>query len=248
MKSTDVTMGAMHDTLIIPARFCGPPTSGNGGYSAGLLAASIDSEAVEVTLQRPPPLDRPLEVVRENDGAVLREGDDIVARAVPTTIELDAPEPVSVGVAVVAAESSRFRQAPGEHPFPTCFVCGPARAEGDGLRLFPGRVDGTDLFAVPWSPASEFADRSGYVRDELVWAALDCPSSFAMYLEEDPLEGPYVLGRLAVRIGARPRTDNDYVVTSWRVGVDGRKLFAGSALYDARGALLAIGRATWIRV
>ena len=26
------------------------------------------------------------------------------------------------------------------HPFPTCFVCGPERAEGDGLRLFPGRL------------------------------------------------------------------------------------------------------------
>ena len=69
-----------------------------------------------------------------------------------------------------------------------------------------------------------------------------------MYLEEDPLEGPYVLGRLAVHIDARPRTGNDYVVTSWRVGVDGRKLFAGSALWDARGALLAVGRATWIHI
>jgi hypothetical protein len=201
-----------------------------------------------VTLHRPPPLERPLRVEGDEDAVELRDGDDVVARAVPATVTIDVPAPVSVGVAVVAAESSRFRQSPGEHPFPTCFVCGPHRAEGEGLRLFPGRVEGTDLFAVPWSPAAEFGDDDGDVRDELVWAALDCPSSFAMYLEEDPLEGPYVLGRLAVRIDARPRTGNDYVVTSWRVGVDGRKLFAGSALWDARGALLAVGRATWIRL
>jgi hypothetical protein len=242
-------MAPMHDSLTIPARFCGPPTSGNGGFSAGLLAAFVGG-TVEVTLHRPPPLERPLhvDVAPDGEGAVLRDGDEVVARAVPTTVTLDVPEPVSVGVAVVAAESSHFRQAPGEHPFPTCFVCGPDRTEGDGLRLFPGQVTGTDIFAVPWSPAAEFADDTGNVRNEIVWAALDCPSSFAMYIASDPLEGTYVLGRLAVRIDERPKTGNDYVIVSWRIGVDGRKLFAGSALFDARGDLHAVGRATWIRV
>jgi hypothetical protein len=237
----------MHDTLMIPRRFCGPPTSGNGGYSAGLLAAYVDGPA-EVTLQRPPPLDRPLDVERADGEVVLRDGDDVVARAVPAPLDLEAPEPVSVGAAVVAAASSRFRQAPDEHPFPTCFVCGPGRGEGDGLRLFPGRVEGRDVFAVPWTPAPEFGDDAGYVRDEIVWSALDCPSSFAMYFEEAPLEGTYVLGRLAVRIEARPRVGDDYVVVAWREGVDGRKLFAGDALYDSRGNVLAVGRATWIRL
>lgn len=237
----------MHDTLTIPARFCGPPTSGNGGFSAGLLAAYVGG-TVEVTLHRPPPLERALDVDVSDEGAVLRDSDDVVARAVQATVTLDAPKPVSVGAAVVAAESSHFRQSPGAHPFPTCFVCGPDRAEGDGLRLFPGQVPGTDVFAVPWSPAAEFADDTGAICREIVWAALDCPSSFAMYQDSDPLPGVYVLGRLAVRIDERPKPGSDVVIVSWRVGVDGRKLFAGSALYDARGDLHAIGRATWIRV
>jgi hypothetical protein len=241
-------MGAMHDTLTIPARFCGPSTSGNGGYTSGLLAAYVEGTAAEVTLHRPPPLDRPLAVERTDEGVLLRDGDEVVARARATTVPFEAPEPVSVGVAVVAAEGSLFRRAPGEHPFPTCFVCGPDRRMGDGLRLFPGRVAGRDVFAVPWTPAAEFADEGACVRAEIVWAALDCPSSFAMYVEEDPLEGPYVLGRIAVRIERRPRVRDDHVVISWREGVDGRKLFAGSALHDARGDLLAVARATWIRL
>jgi hypothetical protein len=32
----------------------------------------------------------------------------------------------------------------------------------------------------------------------------------------------------------------------WQVGVDGRKTFTGSALYDAEGTLHAIAQQTWI--
>ena len=34
---------------------------------------------------------------------------------------------------------------PHEHPLPTCFVCGPARAKGDGLRIFAGPLGRTLL-------------------------------------------------------------------------------------------------------
>ena len=42
-------------TIRIERRFRGPPNSGNGGYSAGRLAAFIDGSAA-VTLHMPPPL------------------------------------------------------------------------------------------------------------------------------------------------------------------------------------------------
>jgi hypothetical protein len=237
----------MHATLVIPARFCGPPDSGNGGFTAGSLAALLDGPG-EVTLRTPPPLERPLAVERVGDELRLVDGDVVVAEAKPATVDLLAPPPVAVDEARAAEATSRFRQAPGEHPFPTCFVCGTDRHEGDGLRLFPGRLPGRDEFAVPWTPAAEFGDDDGLVRTEIVWSALDCPSSFAMYMEEDPLPGPYVLGRLAVRIASRPRVLEDHVVLGWRVGVDGRKLFAGSALYDAHGTVLAVAGATWISI
>jgi hypothetical protein len=52
------------ETLTIEGRFNGPEGSGNGGYTCGLLARELDGEA-EVTLRRPPPLDRPLVLVRD---------------------------------------------------------------------------------------------------------------------------------------------------------------------------------------
>ena len=61
------------------------------------------------------------------------------------------------------------------HPFPTCFACGTGRAEGDGLRIFPGRVaDATDTpgeqprprVAATWTPDSErHADDHTYATD-----------------------------------------------------------------------------------
>jgi hypothetical protein len=42
------------DSVTIPARFNGPHESGNGGYSAGALAAFLDG-AAEVSLRRPVP-------------------------------------------------------------------------------------------------------------------------------------------------------------------------------------------------
>ena len=237
----------MHATLVIPARFRGPPASANGGYTAGSLAAWLDGPA-EVTLRRPPPIDRPLDVEVDTDQVTLLDGGELIAEARRAVVDVEPPRAVTVDEAAAATEHSRFRRAPGEHPFPGCFVCGPDRAPGDGLRMFPGRVPARDVFAVPWTPASEFDDGYGNVRGQIVWSALDCPSSFAMYLEEDPLEGPFVLGRLAARIDAPVSTGMPHVVLGWRVGLDGRKLFAGSALYDASGTPLAVARATWIHV
>ena len=33
--------------LIVPSRFCGPPSSGNGGWTAGALATLIDHDCPE---------------------------------------------------------------------------------------------------------------------------------------------------------------------------------------------------------
>ena len=65
--------------LIVPRRFCGPPDSGNGGWTAGALAALDDADSpdnrcdswppIEVSLRQPPPLDTPLDVT-EADGVL----------------------------------------------------------------------------------------------------------------------------------------------------------------------------------
>jgi hypothetical protein len=241
----------MADTITVANRFCGPPDSGNGGYVCGLLGRYVVGDA-EVTLRHPPPLERPLTIEPTDDGgAVARDGDDVVAEAVPTTLDIVLPAPVTVDDAQRAAAVSPFLRSPEEHPFPTCFVCGPNRAAGDGLRLFATPVPGRDdLVGAAWTPDASLPRTAGddtRVADEIVWSALDCPSSFSMYLEPR-LEGPYVLGRLAAHLERSVSIGGRYVVVGWRVGVDRRKLFAGSALFDGEGVPVAFARATWVRL
>src|SRR5215216_7625205 len=98
----------MSQTLSIPGRFNGPPTSGHGGYCSGVIAGFLEGPA-EVTLRSPVPLDTPLEVIRERDGSVrVLEGETLVAEAHPAPeLELEAPGPVSVEEARLA--KTRYR-------------------------------------------------------------------------------------------------------------------------------------------
>jgi hypothetical protein len=216
----------------IDARFNGPPGSANGGYTCGLLAELVGGPA-EVTLRRPPPLARPLEAARADGTVRLLDGDAVVAEAAPAEVVIDPPEPVGADEAErAAARYPGFRQ----HAFPTCFVCGPERREGDGLRIFAGPVPGRDVFAAPWVAPADVAPR-------LVWAALDCPGAIAVGF---PDRGETVLGRLAARVVAVPEPGERCVVVAWPLGEDGRKLYAGTALFAEDGESLAVARATWI--
>ncbi len=67
------------ESLIIPARFNGPPGSANGGYTCGVVAGLVGDEEVSVSLRLPPPIDRPLRVVRDGERVELRDGDALVA-------------------------------------------------------------------------------------------------------------------------------------------------------------------------
>jgi hypothetical protein len=234
----------------IDRRFCGPPDSGHGGYTCGVVAAHVDGPP-EVTLRRPPPLDTPLAVVSHDDGSVqVLDGDDLVAEVAPRADDLGfaAPEPVSIPEAEAAGAASHLHQHPEDHPFPTCFVCGPERAPGDGLRIVVGRVGERDVSAAVWTPTADLAGADGVVHPEFVWAALDCSGGIGSWLV-DPLEGnPFVLGRFSVRIPGPVRAGALHAVSGWRVGRQGRKVDAGSAIFTADGELVGLARATWIQL
>ena len=233
----------MSEQLTIDQRFRGPPESGNGGYVCGVVAGLVGGTA-EVTLRHPPPLDQPLQVARLDDGAVaLRDGETVIAQGAPASLEIDLPAPVSF---TEAEEASRSYLGFRQHPYPTCFVCGPQCAERDSLRIFPGPVAGRDIVAAPWTPDAPLADANGIVRPEFVWAALDCPGWFAFFTELP--ERPVVLGRLAAKLIAPVRSGDRCVVIGWPLGEDGRKLYSGTALFSHNGELRAVARATWIRL
>ena len=228
-------------TVSIPSRFCGPPSSGNGGYTSGLLASLVDGPC-EVTLRAPPPLDRPLSLARTEDGGVtLMQDATLVAEATPRTFELELPAPITYEEAEAAS-----RAYPGfhSHPYPTCFVCGPERKHGDGLLIFPGPVEGRRLVAAPWLPTADLC-RDGVVDARFVWAALDCPSwfGFVSFAEEVP---PVLLGRLTLRLKRQPRSEQRCIVVGWTTGREGRRIECGSMLLDEHGDCLAHAKSTWI--
>jgi len=209
----------------IPARFNGPPASGNGGWAAGAFAvaagARVGGPPIEVTLRVPPPLETELTVA---DGAV-RAGDTLVASLAEAPGEL---------VPVAPADPAAARPYLGftHHPFPTCYVCGPDRP--DGLRIFPGLLpDGRT--AAPWIVPAD-------VELPTVWAALDCPGGWTA-LRNDRT---YVLGRIAVSVAELPEPGSACVVVGEATELAGRKAMVNSSVYGPGGNRIATARATWI--
>jgi hypothetical protein len=229
------------DTVIIDRRFRGPPESANGGYACGVVASLVGGPA-EVTLRSPPPLDRPLDVERHAGGVRVLAGGQLVAEGAPASVAIEVPPAPTYAEAVDAASKYAWRET---HPYPMCFVCGPARGAGDGLCIFPGPVEGRPIAAAPFVADRSLAGADGLVRPEIVWSALDCPSWFGFHALH-PFDGLVLLGRLAGRIDARPRVGDRCISIGWFLGRDGRKIHCGSALYAESGELLAAGKATWI--
>lgn len=229
--------------LEIPSRFAGPPSMGHGGYVAGLFASRTDGP-VQVTLRRPTPLDVTLTLDEVGEGRwELRHGDEVVTASEPASLELDVPPAPTVDDARAAeAASPSHHEGRGVHP--TCFGCGNRRKSGDGLRVFAGplEVGGVAQVAGVWRPGAAFAATDGTVDAQWVLAALDCPGAFAFIV--DGLRAG-LLGRIVFEQHATVHADHDHVVTGWQIGVDGRKMFAGTALFDVDGTLLAAARATW---
>lgn len=234
----------MPEAITIPDRFNGPPKSANGGYTCGLVAGLVGTEEVTVSLRLPPPVGEPLQVGRDGDRVELRQGDALVAEGAPAELLLDVPEPITPDEATAASEAGSEKWC-SVHPFPTCFACGPERAPGDGLRLFPGELrDG--MFAADWTPDESVDDGSGQVRPECVWAALDCPTSAPV--ANFATGPPMVLARLTARLGCSVIVGERHAIVSWPLASNGRKHHAACALYDSAGRLLCASQALWIEL
>lgn len=255
--------------LTVPSRFCGPPVSGNGGWTAGALAAYVEpltqpgsdprstglpGTAVRVRLRKPPPLEVAMAVAEADGTTTLLADGGTVAEAVRVEGDLTPVAPVPYDVAR-AAEASYAGAA--SHPFPTCFACGPERAEGDGLRIFPGEVgpvEGRRRVAATWTPHPSLAEQpshesgaepaAAHVTLPVAWAALDCVGGWS----EDLLGRPMVLGQMTARVDALPRVGAAYVVVGEHRGSEGRRTMTASTLYDAEGTAVARAEHVWVTV
>lgn len=230
----------MTQSLTIGRRFRGPEDSGNGGYTGGMVARFVGGDA-EVTLRRPPPLERPLTVTHDGERVLLHDGPDLIAEGAPTLLELEVPPPPAAAEAEAAARGYAGLE---RHFFPGCFVCGPERPVGDGLRLFPGWLPGRDVVAAPLQADASLPADGNCLALEIAWALLDCPGAWAMerHLEDKPV----VLGRMAARVLQPIPVGSPGIALGWPLGREGRKLFSGTAFFGPAGLLHGYARQTWI--
>lgn len=231
----------MGERVVIDRRYRGFEGVAQGGYSSGLLARLVDAPA-RISLRRPVPMDRPLEIESGGGGAVLRDGEDVLAEASAAELRIDPPEPV--GTEEAEAASSAYPGHRG-HPFPGCFCCGPERESGDGLRIFPGPLEGRDAVAAPWVPEAQHADELGNVRSEIVWAAFDCPQLWALMVSAPAESTDHVVtGALQTELVQPVRAGERYTILAWPSGGEGRRLFADAALLTSEGEPAAVSRQT----
>lgn len=224
-------------TTTIQSKYCGPTESGNGGYTSGLIAKVAHFPA-QVTLRKPPPLDKILELKVTKDKVELLDGETVIGDAIPHSLEIEIPDPPTYEEAVKASKNyTGFH----EHPFPDCFVCGTNRKPEDGLNLFTGKVK-EGMVVSPWTPNESLSEDGKYIDKEYYWAALDCPGAWT-YL--DPAR-VIVLGRIAAKILERVEVNKPYMVLGWPISVEGRKVFTGTAIFKKDGTLCAVAKATWI--
>lgn len=235
----------MIETIVINRRFHGPPGSANGGYSCGVIGKHIDGPAA-VRLRIPPPLDTPMKLAQREDGLKLFHGDELVATARPTVLDIEIPAPPDFVTAQAASSHYRGFES---HYYPGCFVCGPERRQGDGLRIFAGPVglqDGPEgMVSAAWIPDDSLLDESGVVCTEFLWAVLDCPGAYSF---DEPATGAILLGELAVSISGQIAAGEKCVLIGWEISHEGRKHYTGTALFGESGVCQAVGYATWFEV
>src|SRR5688572_27914044 len=117
--------------------FRGPPNSGNSCYVCGRIAHYLRG-TIAVRLRAPPPLATPLRLEYTPERAHLFHDTTLVAEAGRAALAVQPPSPPSFEQAERATSAYLgFRT----HAFPGCFVCGPERKPGEGLRLFPGKIN-----------------------------------------------------------------------------------------------------------
>lgn len=228
----------MQENLIIEPRFCGPENSGNGGYVCGMLANCVDYTA-EITLYKPPPLSTEMKIITKNSHLQLIHFEELIATVKPGIIDFKAPQPPDFNMAKKASMNYiGFKN----HPYPTCFVCGPNRESPDALCIYPGKIADGNMIAAPWIPDKIYADDQENLSNEFIWSALDCPGGIVVLEESKKI----LLGRMTAQIRHKIRVGENCVVIGWLKGQEGRKFYSGSAIFSESKGLCAVANAIWI--
>lgn len=232
-------------TITIAARHNGPAGSANGGVAAGRVASLLSApDAVFVRLHRPPPLGVPLDARVDGRGVATVTAPD--GTVVLTGTGTSAPDVIVPRLDVEPGPRPPIRVAPD------CFVCGPDRP--DGLRLLPtplargaGPLRGDErVVATRWTPPP-WALVDGELAPHLLWGVLDCPGSLAITTAAAD-DDVAALGEITGVVHRTVAAGEEVVVMGWTAGATGRRRYAGSAVLDADGRLVAASAQTCVAV
>lgn len=217
-------------TVTIHDRFRGPDGIANGGYLAGRFGGVGPTRVI---LHHPARVNRPLQTIPTRDGLRLLDG----------ATQIMSTEPCSIPYPIESIPSSmEIGSLPDPdletHPFPGCFVCGPANERG--LRIVFKRTDGgvAANFTIG-APGPD--DPAAHVR---IAGALDCSSGWAAY---SPGEAG-VLGTFEFAVLMDPDPDDQLTVVAEARQRTGRKRLARSSVFDSRGSIVGSASSTWIDI
>ena len=157
--------------FLVPARFNGPPESGNGGWASGRVAAGCPPRTpvrmpcrCGFALPHRSTAGSSCRRTARRARAASAASGSTTARSWsrqrwPPPLWRDRSSRRSRSPTRVAGGA--FYEGLADHPFPTCYSCGTART--DGLSLRPGRVAGrAGAYAASWTPAEvDPGDRLG---------------------------------------------------------------------------------------
>ncbi len=226
----------------IPAIFNGPPGSANGGVLIGALASLFKGSYV-TRLFAPPPLDtRMLIQASDHTSVEVKLKDKVIASA-----KVESFEPVilpAIGLENAEIAARKYVGLTPQYKYHHCYVCGMARPIADGLHIYPGKSD-LDVYAAPWYPLAQHADKHGIIKPEFIVGALDCPSGIACMGSPPRL---LILGTMWVKIVNDAPVDSYYYIVSRCDGIEGRKYYGSSVLYDRNDREIAHSRSIWIEI
>ncbi|OUS12301.1 hypothetical protein A9Q89_06585 [Gammaproteobacteria bacterium 53_120_T64] len=245
--------------MSIDSLYNGPVNCGNGGYISGLLASFIAGDA-EIRINAAFPVETPLQVENSDDGIGVYLDDTLLGSARRIALALHIPTPPDLDSAQAASQRFDFIHSSSVQG---CYVCSPARASDQGLRVFCGALDtvveagshneratltGQNIVAALWRPAGSLCNDQGSVDNIYIWSALDCPGAYAINVAE-PDAGLQLLGTCSGSIKMPLSPNHDYIISSWKISPNsGRKRFMGVAIHNTAGELMACAKQIWIDV
>lgn len=226
--------------VTIGKRFQGPTGSGQGGYTAGLVAAEMTGP-LQADFHRRIPLERPMAVTEAPDGhRSMVDSGEVVVRVAPVNDEI--PVPPVVGLDEAAAARSAYSPW-GPEAVPFCFSCG---VQDESFQVWAGPVGDGTYFASPWTPPAWTAP-DGVVEAAYVWAAIDCPAG-AKTCFDGPELRVAVTGAMTAELLHDVHPETPHVIVAWADRWKGRRRVSGAALFTGEGRLLARQRSLWISI